>query len=65
MKRKIPEERKRYLESLNVVNNNEKAIWLIDYWCKKDIRGLIQMPLSRHWITHTEACLRIKDKIHS
>lgn len=65
LKRKIPEERKRYLESLNVVNNNEKAIWLIDYWCKKDIRGLIQMPLSRHWIMHTEACLRIKDKIHS
>ena len=65
LKRKIPEERKGYLKSLNVVNDNEEVIWLIDYWCKKDIRGLIQMPLSRHWIMHTEACLRIKDKIHS
>lgn len=65
LKRKIPEARKGYLESLNVVNDNEKAIWLIDYWCKKDIRGLIQMPFSRHWIMHTEACLRIKNKIHS
>ncbi|WP_028043504.1 hypothetical protein [Candidatus Stoquefichus massiliensis] len=64
LKRKIPEERKGYVESLNVVNNNENAIWLIDYWCHKDIRGLIQMPLSRHWIMHTEACLRIKNKIH-
>ena len=65
LKRKIPKERKGYLESLNVVNDNEKAIWLIDYWCSKDIRGLIQMPFSRHWIMHTEACLRIKNKIHS
>lgn len=64
LKRKIPEERKRNLQSLHVVSDNEKASWLIDYWCKKDIRGLIQMPFSRHWIMHTEACLRIKNKIH-
>ena len=54
-----------FVKSLNVVNDSEKAIWLIDYWCSKDIRGLIQMPFSRHWIMHTEACLRIKNKIHS
>lgn len=65
LKRRIPEERKEYLKSLNVVNDSEKAIWLIDYWCSKDIRGLIQMPFSRHWIMHTEACLRIKNRIHS
>ena len=64
LKRKIPKERKGYLESLNVVNDNEKAIWLIDYWCNKDICGLIQMPFSRHWIMHIEACLRIRNKIH-
>lgn len=64
LKRKIPEKRKEYLKSLNVVNDNEKAIWLMDYWCNKDIRGLIQMPLARHWIMHIEACLRIKNKIH-
>ena len=36
LKRKIPKKEKEYLESLNVVNDNEKAIWLIDYWCSKD-----------------------------
>ena len=41
------------------------SIWLIDYWCGKDIRGLIQMPFSRHWIMHIEASLRIKNKIHT
>ncbi len=64
LKKKISEEKKEYLKSLNVVSDNENAIWLIDYWCNKDIRGLIQMPFSRHWIMHIEASLRIRNKIH-
>ena len=64
MKRKIPEERKTALEALRVVSEDENAFWLIDYWCGKDVRGLIQMPFSRHWIMHTEACIKIKNKIH-
>ena len=50
LKRKIPKERKGYLESLNVVNDNEKAIWLIDYWCNKDICGLIQFRYKNNTI---------------
>ena len=61
-KAKISDERRKELESLNVVSEDENAIWLIDYWCKKDVRGLIQMPFSRHWIMHIEACGRIKAK---
>ncbi len=64
LKRKIPEDRREYLKSLNVVSTDENAIWLIEYWCNKDIRGLIQMPFSRHWIMHIEACLRIKNKLY-
>lgn len=64
LQKRISEEQKEYLKSLDVVSTDENAIWLIDYWCKKDVRGLIQMPFSRHWIMHIEACLRIKNKIH-
>ena len=64
LKWKVPEERKERLKSLQVVSTDERASWLIDYWCGKDIRGLIQMPFSRHWIMHIEACLKIKNKIH-
>ncbi|MBO6239469.1 MAG: phage head-tail adapter protein [Butyrivibrio sp.] len=64
LRKRISAERKERLESLSVVSKEESAIWLIDYWCNKDIRGLIQMPFSRHWIMHIEACLRIKKKIH-
>ena len=65
LKRKIPDADKERLKSLNVVSDDEKACWLIDYWCGKDIKGLVQMPFSRHWIMHVEASLRIKNKVHS
>ena len=64
LKRRISNERKETLKTLNVVSRDENAVWLIDYWCGKDIGGLIRMPFSRHWIMHIEACLRIKNKIH-
>ena len=62
LKTKITSEKKSALEKLNVVSHDESSIWLIDYWCGKDIRGLLQMPFSRHWIMHIEACLKIQDK---
>lgn len=63
MKRRITDNDRERLLALNVVSSNENAFWLVDYWCGKDVRGLIQMPFSRHWIMHIEACLRIKNKI--
>lgn len=63
LKMKVSDERKERLLSLNVVSTDENAFWLIDYWCSKDIRGLIQMPFSRHWIMHIEACERIRNKL--
>ena len=63
LKQKVSEDRKNSLISQNVVSTDEEAYWLIDYWCGKDIRGLIQMPFSRHWIMHIEASLRIKGKL--
>ena len=55
---------KENLQKLKVVSGDERAYWLIDYWCGKDVRGFLQMPFSRHWIMHVEASLRIKNKIH-
>ena len=61
-KKKISDDNRKDLEKLCVVSKDESAVWLIDYWCKKDVRGLIQMPFSRHWIMHIEACERIKSR---
>ncbi len=63
LKTNMTEQDKNLLKSLNVVSNDDNAIWLIDYWCDKNIQGLIQMPFSRHWIMHIEASLRIENKV--
>ena len=63
MKRKFGEEDKNRLYGFRVVSSDERANWLIDYWCGKDIRVLMQMPFSRHWIMHVEASLRIDSKL--
>lgn len=64
LKIKMTEQDKELLKLLDVVSNDDNAIWLIDYWCDKNIQGLIQMPFSRHWIMHIEASNRIKNKIY-
>ena len=63
LKTKVSDERREKLIASGVVSTDENAVWLIDYWCKKDVRGLIQMPFSRHWIMHIEACQRVKNKL--
>ena len=63
LRRTFDEADKERIRSLQVVSSDERSRWLIDYWCGKDVRGLIQMPFSRHWIMHVEACLRIKKEV--
>ena len=53
---------KNRIRNCNVVSTAEEAEWLIDYWCNKDVKGLLKMPLSRHWIMHIEAAGRIMSK---
>ncbi len=63
LKRKFSEEDKKKVAGTGCVSMDEKAVWLIDYWCSKDVRGLLKMPFSRHWIMHIEAMQKIKNKL--
>ena len=63
LKRKFTDEDKKRVIDSHSVSTDEAAAWLIDYWCGKDIGGLIKMPFSRHWIMHIEAMCRIKNKL--
>ena len=54
---------KNRIRNCNVVSTAQEAEWLIDYWCNKDVKGLLKMPLSRHWIMHIEAAGRIMSKL--
>ena len=63
LKRRFGENMIEKLQGTGCVSEDEKAFWLIDYWCGKDLLGLIKMPFSRHWIMHIEAMRRIKNKL--
>ncbi|MBO4638196.1 MAG: DUF3795 domain-containing protein [Treponema sp.] len=63
LKKKFSDADKQRLIESKCVSPDESSAWLIDFWCGKTIKGLIQMPLSRHWIMHVEAMRRIKNKL--
>ena len=63
LKKSFTAEDKERLRATGCVSPDESSAWLIDYWCGKNIKGLIQMPLSRNWIMHVEAMRRIKNKL--
>lgn len=63
LKTRFSDEDKNRIRNCNVVSTAEEAEWLIDYWCNKDVKGLLKMPLSRHWIMHIEAAGRIMSKL--
>ena len=63
LKWKFSDEDKKRITDSKCVSTDENAFWLVDYWCGKDVKGLIKMPFSRHWIMHIEAMCRIAGKL--
>ena len=63
IKQKFTDVDKDKLVDSKCVSTAEKALWLIDYWCSKDVRGLLKMPFCRHWIMYIEAMFRIKNQL--
>ena len=44
------------------VINKEESIWLLDFWGRKNIMGLITLPITKHQIVHINDCYNIKNK---
>ena len=62
-KRRFDDKDKQRIIASKCVSEDENAVWLIDFWCGKDVAGIIKMPFTRHLIMHIEAMLRIAEKI--
>lgn len=45
------------------VSEQESAIWLLAFWGKKDVAGLLLMPATRHEVLHLNACAKWKQSI--
>lgn len=56
MKRKVsPEGTARILRE-GGVTEQEDSVWLLNFWGKKDVAGILLMPLTRHQTLHLNDC---------
>lgn len=56
-KRKPTQEQLKRIIEENVVTTSKDSIWLVDFWSKKTVSGLLTMPITRHQIVHMNDCL--------
>ena len=47
------------------VTEQEDSVWLLDFWGKKDVAGLLLMPPTRHVILHLNDCCKWKEHMRS
>jgi hypothetical protein len=52
---------KRILDEGGVLNA-EGSRWLIDFWGRKTVAGLLSMPVTRHQVVHLNDSLKIKER---
>lgn len=65
MKRKVsPDAISRILREGGVTEQAD-SIWLLDFWGKKDVAGIILMPLTRHQTLHLNDCYKWKKMIRT
>jgi hypothetical protein len=63
LKRKMkPESVARILHEGGVTEHKD-SIWLLDFWGKKTVAGILLMPITRHQIMHLSDRMKIKQKL--
>jgi hypothetical protein len=65
MKRKVEKKQLDKIMENGGILENEKSKWLLDFWGRKNILGLIMMPITRHQTVHLNDCFKIKEKYNS
>lgn len=60
MKRKVSAEGVDRIAKEGGVLQHPDSVWLLDFWGKKNIAGIILMPITRHQVVHLNDCRRLK-----
>lgn len=60
MRRKVYKENLRRIFDEAAVDRADSAEWLVDFWSKKDVAGIILMPCLRHQLTHIHESMAVK-----
>jgi hypothetical protein len=62
LKKKMKPDRLQRILDEGGVLNVEGANWLIDFWGKKNVAGILLMPITRHQMVHMNESMRLKKK---
>lgn len=62
LKRKMEPARLQRVLDEGAVLNVDGANWLIDFWGRKNVAGILLMPLTRHHMVHINESMRLKKK---
>lgn len=63
MKRKVSPQGLERIKQAGGVTEQEASLYLLDFWGKKDVAGLLLMPSTRHVILHLNSCCKWKQHI--
>ena len=62
LKRKVKAEELRRIYDEGAVLNVERARWLVDFWGRKNVAGILLMPATRHHMVHINESLDAKKR---
>jgi hypothetical protein len=62
LKRKISPDRLQIILDEGGVLDVADSRWLLDFWGRKNVAGILLMPITRHQVVHINDSLKIKEK---
>ena len=60
LKRKFPKDQVDCIFAQGGVTEHPDSIWLLDFWGRKNVAGILLMPITRHQMGHLNDCLKLK-----
>lgn len=63
MKRSVSSRGIEAIRQAGGVTAQEESVWLLEYWGKKDVAGILLMPPTRHLIMHFNDCCKWKQQM--
>jgi hypothetical protein len=63
LKRKMQPNRLKRIITEKAVLDTKESSWLIDFWSRKNVAGILLMPVTRHHMVHINECLIAKRKV--
>ena len=65
MKRKVEKTQLEKIKESGGVTGDKNSIWLLDFWGRKNVLGLIMMPVTRHQTMHLNDSFNVKEKYNA